>query len=319
MTLWHKNYKIMKYRQSCTLNNKFWLQKGLALFFLVVLALSCEKERDLRAYYFPMKELKRGLVYEYQSVGPDSFPPAYWYYRSFINGDSVFLTGTKYNGRILPEQFVREEMVGNGMLTVENFIYENDSFGRQLQLPVQIIAGDVFPFFVKEEGGVFVHQTRWDSKMADGTSFEITKNRKFIGDTTYTVLDKELPAIKFQVREALDQKRDGTLTLESIGEEIYAQGVGLVAFKKRFDNGLNLSFELRLRYGMDILEYKYLDLYGDPDEMLKHFDFHDHAKEALNTADTHEDHEGHDHDEHDHDDHDHDDHSHDKKKKTGHN
>lgn len=223
---------------------------------------SCSKSDDIRAYYFPMKDLTEGLVYEYRPVSDDSLPIVYWYYRSFVYPDSVFLTGTKYGSNLLPEQFTREEMVDNGMLTVGSYIYELDSLGSQYQVPVDILAGSSYPFEVNEEGGVFLHRLQWRSKVDPVVSFEVVKNRRFGGDTTIVWEGKKQDAIYLDVREAIDQNAEGTLSLESEGQEVYVKNVGLVYFDKAFDNGFGVAYRLVDRYPMDELEEKFTEMYG---------------------------------------------------------
>ncbi len=230
--------------------------------FILLLFSQCSKSGDIRAYYFPLKDLKEGLVYEYRPVNDDSLPPIYWYYRSFILQDSIYLTGTKYGETLLPEQFVREEMVSNGMLTLESFIYEQDSIGNQHQVPIDIVAGSSFPFEFKEDRGVFLHHLKWSSKVESGVSFEIVKNRSFGGDTTYLWKGQNEPAISFMVKEAIDQIAEGTLSLESEGLEIYQKNLGLVYFNKQFENGFSVEYQLADRYTMEDLEAKFTEMYG---------------------------------------------------------
>jgi hypothetical protein len=234
--------------------------------FLLLIGLiawsSCTQQGDIRAYYFPMKDLTEGLVYEYRPVEDDSLPVVYWYYRSFVYPDSVFLTGTKYGENLLPEQFTREELVGNGMLTVATYIYELDSLGNQYQAPVDILAGSSYPFEVSEDGGVFLHSLQWRSKVDPAVSFEVVKNRRFGGDTTLVWDGKKQEAIYLNVREAIDQNAEGTLSLESEGQEVYVKNVGLVYFDKEFESGFRVAYRLADRYDMDVLEEKFTELYG---------------------------------------------------------
>ncbi len=227
-----------------------------------ILLSSCTKKGDIRAYYFPMKELTEGLVYEYRPVEDDSLPVMYWYYRSFIYPDSVFLAGTKYGDNLLPEQFTREEMVSNGMLTIDTYIYELDSLGTQHQVPVEIQAGSSYPFEVGEESGVFLHRLQWRSKVDPAVSFEVVKNRRFGGDTTVVWNGQEQEAIYLTVKEAIEQNAEGTLSLESDGQEVYVKNVGLVYFDKVFDNGFRVAYRLAERYTMDELEEKFTEMYG---------------------------------------------------------
>jgi len=244
-----------------------FLGKKLKGFFFIGLSLflfsHCSQDADIREYYFPLKELEEGMVYEYQPVEDDSLPTIYWYYRSFIYPDSIFLTGTRYSPELLPEQFTREELVDNGMLTVDSYVYETDSTGKQRQIPVDILAGSSFPFEVSEEGGIFLHRLRWASVVEPGVSYEVVKNRRYLGDTAYSWNGHPGDAVILELREAIDQNAEGTLSLESEGVEIYQEDVGLVYFRKRFESGFTVEYALAERYTMDELEAKFGEMYGE--------------------------------------------------------
>ncbi len=250
----------MKKGQVATYINEFFMKYWMLL-FMATLLVACSEYTDIRAYYYPLKDLEEGMVYEYQSISAQNFPNSYWYYRSFISEDSVYMTGTNYGRRLFPEQFFRDKMVDNGMLTEAAFMYETDSTERQLQIPVEIKSGHAFPFQVKKEGGVFLHQLAWESELDSTLAYEIVKNRKYAGKTTYEYKGKKYPAVKFSVKEAIDQEQDGVLTLEAEGEEIYAKDIGLVYFKKDFGEGVIMEFELKDRYDMEKLEEKFLQLH----------------------------------------------------------
>ncbi len=245
-------------------DRRYSLMGYLFLFLAVLFLLSrCSKERDIRAYYFPLRDLEDGLVYEYQPVDNDTLPPIYWYYRSFLYPDSIFLTGTRYSRDLLPEQFTREELVANGMLTVDSYVYELDSTGRQQQVPVEVVAGSSFPFEVAEEGGLFLHRLKWTSEVDPMVSYEVVKNRRFGGDTTFVWQGRRRGAVYLTLREAIDQRAEGVLSLESEGEEVYVRDIGLVYFEKRFSEGFKVAYRLSDRYPMEVLEEKFKALYNE--------------------------------------------------------
>ena len=115
MTFWHFKVKDMKFFQLV------WIV------FLGALMLDCsDDQKNIRDYYFPLKQLKEGLVYEYQAIAPDSLAPYYWFYRSIIEEDRVFLTGTYYEVDLIPKQFTQEELVENGMLLDKTTTYRDN-------------------------------------------------------------------------------------------------------------------------------------------------------------------------------------------------
>lgn len=227
---------------------------------------SCQEDqgrRDIRDHYFPMKELTDGLVYEYRPVGSSEMAPVYWYYRSFLFEDSVFLTGTYYEYELLPLQFTREEMVSNGMLLEEMYLYEQDSTGRPVRTEVDIIAGSVFPFEVRDSGGIFLYRVQWESPLDPGATTTLIKNRRFLGDTTFVYKDKIYDAVRFEVRELLEYDKEGVFEKEYSGTEIYAEDLGLVYYRKEISPELTLEYALADRYPMAQLEELFLERYPE--------------------------------------------------------
>ncbi len=211
---------------------------------------------DIQNYYLPLSELKDGLVYEYQSINGE-FPPYYWYFRTIEQGNSTFLTGMNYNYRFMPQQFIRETKVSNGMLLEEAYIYEMDTSEKQIKVPLDIVAGNVFPFQVQDSLGIFLYNVNWQSAL-DGIQTTIIRNRQYKGKTTFEFKGKEYPAITFSVKELIEDEREGVLKLELTGKEIYVKGIGLVYTEKQMLNGdFQQVYQLKDRYSMQVLESKF--------------------------------------------------------------
>lgn len=235
----------------------------VSFLWLTVLTLQgCQSEesyRDIRNYYYPLKTLESGLVYEYEPLGISPNGTAYWYYRSIINGNEVNLTGTYYERDLIPQQLSNEKMTDAGMVLQDLFLYENDSTDsdRQLQVPVEIIEDDVFPFQVRENGGIFLYNIRWQPPQDSGATIELIKNRRYVGDTTITFQEKKYDAIIFDVKELAAYDKDGVLEQEYNGREIYAKGLGLVYYSKVLSEDLHLQYLLKDRYPMEQLEEQF--------------------------------------------------------------
>jgi hypothetical protein len=223
----------------------------------MLILISCQNDgkQDIRDYYYPMRSLEDGLVYEYQSPSIDSLTPAFWYYRSFIQDDGVFMTGTYYEHELEPLQLVREEMVSNGMLVKEVFLYEpGDSTGRQTRLDVEVLQGAAFPFEVSDSSGVFLYKIRWSPPSDSGATYTVIKNRHYAGDTIVNVLGKSRNAVIFQVQELVEYDKNGVFEKQFGGKEIYAEGLGLVYYNKMVDDQMSWDYALVNRYPMDTLE-----------------------------------------------------------------
>lgn len=212
-------------------------------------------ERDIRDYYFPLKELTEGLVYEYQPVGSDSLGTVYWYYRSFLQENGIFLTGTYYEYELIPLQLVREEIVSNGVLLDDLFIYYPDSTGRQQRLDVDIEVGNVFPFVVSDSSGILLYKVHLQFPGQEEHMTTLIKNRRYVGDTTFVYQQRTYDAVRFEVKELIEDHSatEGSVEPQFQGEEIYARGLGLVYYEKQL-GPQKLAYQLADRYLMEQLE-----------------------------------------------------------------
>jgi len=221
---------------------------------------SCQEEgqRDIRDFYFPLRELEEGLVYEYRSPSIDSLTPAYWYYRSFLKEEGVFLTGTYYEFQLEPLQLVREELVSNGMLVQDVYLYEaGDSTGQQERTKVEVLQGSAFPFEVSDTNSVFLYKIRWSPPRDSGAVITLTKNRQYLGDTTVQTMGKNRDAVIFEVKELLEYDKNGVFEQQYGGREIYAEGIGLVYYNKTVSGNMRWDYALVSRYPMKELEQKF--------------------------------------------------------------
>ena len=213
-------------------------------------------EKPMESYYFPLEELREGLVYEYKSAGDPRDPPFYWLFRTEEKDGATFLTGTYYDLYFNPFQFVREERVSNGMLLTEYYLYENDTTGRQVQIPAEIEGGNVFSFGPPNPGTVLFSKVRFPSVVNPTTVTSLIKNRQYLRDTTYVFRDSTYEAALFYVRELIDVEDEGHVEQEFDGTEIYAKGLGLVYFKKNITTGFVTEYRLEDRYPMEDFEGK---------------------------------------------------------------
>lgn len=241
----------------------------LALCLLSSLLFTCSNDdgkKDIRDYYFPIRQLEDGLVYEYRAVGQDSLPPIYWYYRSFIEEEGVFLTGTYYEFDLIPRQLAKEEVVSNGIIQNELDIFVMDSTGRQQPLHTEVLSGSVFPFKVSAEGGIFLYKIQISAPDEPHLVTTLIKNRRYVGDTTYVFQDTKLPSVIFEVRELveLDDKEQGGMEPQWDGTEIYAKNIGLVYYEKQLGE-TPLTYALFDRYPMTVLEEKFKQMLTSED------------------------------------------------------
>jgi len=237
---------------------KFYLPM-LAALTILLLFTACHREnsrRGIEDFYFPLRELKDGKVYEYRSVGNANDPPMYWHYQTEEKDGSLYLLASAYDPAFSPDQFAREERVGNGMLLSQFYTYDKDSTGTKQEVKASIEEANVFPFTVLDTPGVLLSTIRWEPLNQPG-SITLIRNRQFDGDTTFTFGGKTLPAVKFNVLELIDNNTQGHLELEYPAEEIYAKGVGLIYFRKDIDEKWRMEYQLTAIYTMPEFEGKF--------------------------------------------------------------
>ncbi|MCB0593038.1 MAG: hypothetical protein H6557_18415 [Lewinellaceae bacterium] len=227
--------------------------------FLLLALTSCRGDgaRDIRGHYFPLRELNEGLVYEYRPLLNDSLTPAYWYYRSFFTGDGIFLTKTYYEYELEPLQLSREEVVSNGMLLQDLYLYEKDTTGKQHKVTAEVLSGSAFPFRVKDSTGVFLYKIQWHPLSDPEATLTLIKNRRFVKDTTVVYEQEERDAVVFDVRELVEYDKEGVFEHQYHGREVYAEGIGLFYYEKKVAGDFQWAYLLEKRYPMSRLEEKY--------------------------------------------------------------
>ncbi|MEL6358143.1 MAG: hypothetical protein AAFQ37_14560 [Bacteroidota bacterium] len=209
----------------------YFLSLALCLF-------GCSKQRDIRGYYFPVRELTNGQVYAYdQLAGPDSLP-IYWYALGVDVDTALFLTITTYDPNFSPATLVKEKITNGGVLTNEVRLYTTDSSGISHEAQADILAGNAFPFFIdRATRPAYVYSIRYQPEDSPNSTYTITYNRQFRKDTTLELMGKSLPALVFNLQGETDiyDPVNGSMTPRFNGYEIYARGIGLVESYRDYD------------------------------------------------------------------------------------
>ena len=253
------------------MNKKRWEHPFSARFYIGVPAyiLWCftlsacvleNNQRDIRGYYFPMEKLASGEVYVYASAGNTGTDSVYWYHRSFLKGEEKIFSSTFYENYMVPLQHVQEEVVQNGLLLKDLYIYDlpDATNGyKQQRTEVKIVAGNSFPFVVKDRFGIFLYHIQWTSNDSDSTIYSVIKNRMFMGDTTFTLNKREIPAVFFKVKEKIEMENEGVTGQLFEGMEIYAKGIGLVYYEKKVSKEAIMAYRFVRGTNMKELEKKW--------------------------------------------------------------
>lgn len=212
-----------------------------ATFVLLILFFSAcsDGKRDIHDYYFPVKALRNGQVYAYQSEEGDTTERRYWYYRSFERDSGLFMAGVQYSRNFEIVQRLWEKIVDNGSLARTIFLYETDpATGLQRPIPTQVESPNLFPFRVTDSIGIFLFQVKYHPVEDTAATIYVIRNRRYLGAGPDFELDgKKYSTVRFDLHEAVGNDKLGASEVEGVGEEWYAEGLGLVYYSKSFANG----------------------------------------------------------------------------------
>jgi len=229
-----------------------------------------EKDKhDISDYYFPVKNLKGGKVYEYTVSQNDSVVPEYWYYRAFVRDSGLFLVGTYYDHQFQIGQIIREKITKTGALAKECNFYEADPRpnveGGQIRTQTRIEAPNKFPFLVSDSLGVFLFKLQFNPPEEPDLTFSVLRKRRYLGKAPDFEFDgKKHACVKFSLHETIGNEQEEHDKVVSIGEEWYAKGLGLVYYRKTYGGGA-FKIESRLTdiFHMKELERKAAEHYGE--------------------------------------------------------
>ena len=230
------------------------------LVLTIALIIACQaknKKENIKAYYFPIEQLKNTRVYEYRSLNKDSSETEYWIYKTNENDTATYLTGKFYDDHFYLLQSFTEEIVGNGSLMQDYFLYAFDTIGNPIRIPTEILVPNVYPFEVEADGGIFLFKLKWNAG-SENASTTLIRNRRYIGKTNYLYKGKSQDCIEFELREIIDLhiEGEGHAEPELTGKELYAKDIGLIYYKKQISESEVLEYELVDIYDLEKFEEK---------------------------------------------------------------
>lgn len=236
------------------------------IYFLITIAFwmtACKNEKDISHYYFPVKELKKeGKVYEYKFVGRPEVMSEYWYHQTITadpkasNKEGEYFISTLYDINLDVQQIVNEEVVSNGMLLDELFLFFKDSTGKMEKVTPTVVLRNVYPFEYQDTITKYHYKIYYQNPFKTYEKNYLTRSRRYKGKTQHVYKGKTYECVEFEVVDKIDNEQEGHLETYVYGKEIYAKGIGLVYYRKGINKQLALEYELADIYTMSELEKK---------------------------------------------------------------
>jgi hypothetical protein len=208
----------------------------------------------LESYYFPLEQLKDGKIYIYESL-QDSVPASFWYYKTITKGNEQLLESQSFDSRMQINQHAIEKQVKTGMLLQSNTLYLPDSNGVRKDFKVEILQKNMYPFNVIDTNGIFLYSVKWSTKVNTHTS--VTRNRRFLGFEEHNYKGKPVKCAKFELKELIEDYKDGYLEYKINGFEYYGLNLGLIYYEKIVNDKIRLAYELKEILSVDAFEKKY--------------------------------------------------------------
>ncbi len=224
---------------------------ALYLISSMLILVACQTEnsesKNLKSYYFPLEELKNGLVYEYQSLIDST--SEYWFYKQFISGDSVMLLGQNYDRHLQVRQFQSELITESGARLLELDLFDEGPNGS-INTQVNITSADLFSFNKMDSTEKLIYHVNWEDPVQK-MGVEIIKNRFQNNIYQMDFEGKRINYLKVLLSELVSIRQDGHLDLEWYGEEWYAENIGLVFYSKETKEGEKFAYKLIKRTGIE--------------------------------------------------------------------
>lgn len=238
-----------------------FLRKVLPICGLLSLLACVQEEKDgpYKAFYFPFEEMLEGQVYEYVSTSAigDTIITEYWAYKSTNDEKGWQLMGTYYDSYFQVRQYFRETIHQTGSLMEDYFLYQPDSNGVNQRYDADLKAPNGFPFVLKDTNSILLFDLQWTFSEDPLHRVSLTRNRQYRERSTFSFQGKQRPAILFDLKERIDDEQEGHLEKEYNGLEIYAKGLGLVYYRKDFDENIVMEYQLKEVYTMAQFEEKF--------------------------------------------------------------
>ena len=212
-----------------------------SIFLVFTCCLSCQSgtEASLKMYYYPVPEEGTTVAYTYRS--PNN---ADLYYRYELEKEGEGVLGKYFDQNDLIQLTFKEEYTPSGATLKMMRLTEYDSLMKPHTVHAQIITDDIFPFHELKPTELIVYHIKWNSPIKPSRRTILLRNRRLLGDTSIVFNGEKIDAVKIDVHENIELEDNGTVEYSSKGVEIYAKGLGMVYYRKRVGDKVDLEYQL---------------------------------------------------------------------------
>ena len=184
-----------------------------------------------------------GVVYQYASVNDPSLPDEFWHYRFSGGRGRNFLRATMYttSGDVVQRSIERLSRDQAELLSLD-LVYRDEDGPKEIATTISENRTFVFGPVDSVTQSVY-HIEYWDTS-EDSVRVMLTKHRLMEGPVNFVFEGKSIPAISVRTTEKLETETEGFTETEWSGMEIYAQGYGLVYYKKTISEQFVLEYSL---------------------------------------------------------------------------
>ena len=248
---------VLKYR---FISRKEDLLSAHFLLWMLVLAgfslVGCQQSKNnqipIKSYYYPIHKLDDGMMFVYKYKN-NRMPEFYYHLKTQKLQDSLYLKVTELREDFSVQQKITEQIYPSGSKLIDYQIMDIDSNGQEKGVNLDILSGDSYPFYVENDGGVYIFQAKWIFPSNPALKYTLIRNRRYAGDTTYVFKGQSIPSIVMNVKELVVTELDGHQELEFNKTEIYAKELGLVSSRTILSDSLSLEYQLVDTFAGDLL------------------------------------------------------------------
>ncbi len=187
-----------------------------------------------KAYYYPAEELEAGKVYEYVIVHDgEEYLSHFWHLQSEKDQEgNLFLIWNRYNAQLQKDQYIKEWIIEDGVITKEYKFFVLDSATNKLkEYPNDVSQNVVFPFNASTDTAMAYRFVCEMKLPPDFLTAKLIRDRKFGSSTKFNYKDQEVDAVAFTCTDLYDienVEEGGFWNIKKAVVEIYAKGTGLV-------------------------------------------------------------------------------------------